>query len=161
MLFGAALALIAWTLNEALFYWLLPITLGLVLAIPLSWISGGTGRGKLFASLGLLRAPEEKQPAAVLARLQAALEELPGHRNEPALKRLARDSSLLAWHRAQLAPATAGPTLADFNAAAVTAAWKVEHATSLDELCQWLNPAETLALINQPTGLDRLQSLAD
>jgi len=161
MLFGVALALIAWTLNEALFYWLLPITLGLVLAIPLSWISGGTGRGKLFASLGLLRAPEEKQPAAVLARLQAALEELPGHRNEPALKRLARDSSLLAWHRAQLAPATAGPTLADFNAAAVTAAWKVEHATSLDELCQWLNPAETLALINQPTGLDRLQSLAD
>jgi len=161
MLFGVALALIAWILNEALFYWLLPITLGLVLAIPLSWISGGTGRGKLFASLGLLRAPEEKQPAAVLARLQAALEELPGHRNEPALKRLARDSSLLAWHRAQLAPATAGPTLADFNAAAVTAAWKVEHATSLDELCQWLNPAETLALINQPTGLDRLQSLAD
>jgi len=104
MLFGVALALIAWTLNEALFYWLLPITLGLVLAIPLSWISGGTGRGKLFASLGLLRAPEEKQPAAVLARLQAALEELPGHRNEPAL-----ETPCPGFLPACLASRTAGP----------------------------------------------------
>lgn len=160
MLFGVALALVAWLVNEPLFYWLLPITLGLTLAIPLSWVSGGTGRGKVFTSLGLLRAPEEKRPAPVLARLQEELEQLPGHSDETALRRLLRDPSLLAWHRAQLASTPAKPTLADFNAAAVTAAWKVEHATTPDELYRWLNPAETLALINEPTGLDRLQSLS-
>lgn len=161
MLVGVVLALIAWAINEMLFYWLLPITLGLVLAIPLSWISGGTGRGKLLASLGLLRAPEEKRPAPVLARLQAELENLPDHSDQAALRLLAEDPSLLAWHRAQLPRATGSPTLANFDPAAVTAAWKVEHATTLDELCRWLDPAETLALIHEPTGLDRLQALLD
>ncbi len=159
MALGVVLALIAWTVTESLFYWLLPITLGLAFAIPLSWISGGTRRGQVFASLGLLRAPEEKPPAPVLARLQAELERLPGQGNEPALRRLVCDPPLLAWHRAQLARRNARPSLADFDAATVTAAWKVEHATTLDELVQWLGPAETLALISQPDGLDRLDTL--
>lgn len=160
MLFGVALALTAWAVNTALFYWLLPITLGLVLAAPLSWMSGGAGRGKIFASLGLLRAPEEKRPAPVLARLQAELGRQPADSEQTALRRLVRDPSLLAWHRAQLAPAKASPALADFNAAGVTGAWKAEHAADLDELCRWLTPAETLALINQPGGLDQLHALS-
>ncbi|QIB66716.1 glucans biosynthesis glucosyltransferase MdoH [Kineobactrum salinum] len=159
MLFGAALALLAWEMSEPLFYWLLPITLGLMLAVPLSWISGGSRRGRLFALLGLLRAPEEKRPAPVLARMQAELEQMPAEDHSPALRHLASDPELFAWHRAQLAPAPAKPTLANFNAAAVTAAWKAEHASSLDELCRWLEPAETLALLNQRAGLDRLQTL--
>lgn len=159
MLFGAALALIAWVVNEPLFYWLLPITLGLVLSPLLSWISGGTGRGKLFAMLGLLRAPEEKRPAPVLASKQAALERLPKDTGEPALGRLMADPALFAWHRAQLATSTAKPAPENFNAAAVTATWKAEHASNLDELCRWLEPAETLALISQRAGLDQLQRL--
>jgi len=161
MLMGVTLALIAWTVNAPLFYWLLPITLGLVLAVPLSWASGGFRRGKIFASLGLLRAPEEKRAAPVLARLQAELEKLPGQSDETALSRLVQDPSLLAWHRAQLAPATHRPTVRCFNAAAVTAAWKAEHAATLDELGRTLDSAETLALINQPAGLDRIQLLGE
>jgi membrane glycosyltransferase len=161
VLVGVTLALIAWLVNEYLFYWLLPITLGLVFAVPLSWASGG-GRGSRFlARLGLLRAPDEKRPAPVLARLRGELERLPERGDEAALRRLARDPLLLAWHRAQLAPARTNPALADFNAAAVTANWKAEHADSLDELCHWLEPAETLALINRPSGLDLLESLQD
>ncbi|NGP54509.1 glucans biosynthesis glucosyltransferase MdoH [Thioalkalivibrio sp. XN8] len=161
VLVGATLALIAWSVDEYLFYWLLPITLGLVLAVPLSWVSGGAGRGRIFARLGLLRAPEEKQPAPVLARLQDELGAMPDPGEEPALRRLARDRGLLAWHRAQLASTPARPALADFNAPAVTAGWKAEHAATLDELGHWLNPAETLALINRPSGLEQIQQLGD
>jgi membrane glycosyltransferase len=161
MLLGITLALIAWAVHEALFLWLLPITLGLVLAVPLSWVSGGIRRGKIFAALGLLRSPEEKRPAPVLARLHAELERQPVLGVEKALTRLAEDPSLLAWHRAQLDPATGRPSLTDFNAAWVTAAWKAEHATTVDDLMRWLDPAETLALINRPSGLDRLESLRD
>jgi len=161
MLVGAAVALVAWTVHESLFYWLMPITLGLVFAAPLSWVSGGIRRGRGFAALGLLRAPEEKHPAPVLLELRSALEQLPAQDEEKALRRLAQDDSLLAWHRAQLARAPARPSPANFDAAAVTATWKVEHAADLDELCNWLGPAETLALINQRRGLDRLQSLLD
>ncbi|MBK6739484.1 MAG: glucans biosynthesis glucosyltransferase MdoH [Haliea sp.] len=159
MLFGGTLALIAWVVSEPLFYWLLPITLGLVLSPLLSWISGGTRRGKLFALLGLLRAPEEKRPAPVLASKQVELERLPKDADEPALGRLMADQALFTWHRAQLAPFTAKPAPENFNAAAVTATWKAEHASNLDELCRWLEPAETLALISQRAGLDQLQKL--
>lgn len=160
MLFGAALALIAWEMSEPLFYWLLPITLGLMLAVPLSWISGGRRRGRLFALLGLLRAPEEKRPAPVLARMQAAIEQLDSVDDRNALSHLLTNPELFAWHCAQLRPAPTEPFLADFNAAAVTAAWKAEHATSVEELQHWLEPTETLALLNQPADLDRLQALA-
>lgn len=91
--------------------------------------------------------------------MQAELEHMPAEDSRPALRRLTGDPELLAWHRAQLAATTEKPTLENFNAATVTAAWKAEHATNLDELCRWLEPAEILALLNQPTGLDRLQTL--
>ncbi len=158
---GIALALVAWLVNDALFLWLLPITLGMVFSAPLSQLSGGAGRGRVFAALGLLRAPEEKNPAPVLVRLQAELEKLPGHTEESGLMRLANDPALLAWHRAQLAGTGTSPKLANFNAPAVTAAWKVEHATSLAELCQWLDAAESLALLSQPTELDRIKALPE
>ncbi|TCO76803.1 glucans biosynthesis glucosyltransferase MdoH [Chromatocurvus halotolerans] len=162
MLFGSVLAVIAWEISQPLFYWLLPITLGLVLAAPLSWISGGSRRGRAFARVGLLRAPEEKRPAPVLARMRAELERLPTAKAGSALRRLAADPALLAWHQAQLKPppAAAKAALDDFDAAAVTAAWKAEHAGSLDELCHWLEPAETLALLSHHEGLGRLQQFA-
>src|SRR5690606_38357481 len=100
--------------------------------------------------LGLLRAPEEKCPEPVLAQKQAELERLPADTGKTALKRLMADPGLFEWHRAQVAPPTTRSALADFNAAVVTSAWKVEHATSLDELCRWLDPAETMALLSQP-----------
>lgn len=160
MLVGITLALIAWIVNEALFYWLLPITLGMVFAMPLSWASGGARRGRVFSRLGLLRAPDEKHPAPTLVRLQAELDRVPAPGAMPALQRLARDPALLAWHRAQLTPAARNPTLDDFNSAAVTAHWKADHAASLEELCRRLEPAEALALAGTPAGLARLESLA-
>lgn len=162
MLLGSLLAAIAWEISQPLFYWLLPITLGLVLAAPLSWISGGSGRGRVFAWLGLLRAPEEKRPAPVLACMQAELARIPTGQAGSALRRLAADPALFAWHQAQLQSPTgaAKPALDDFDAAAVTAAWKAEHASSLDELCHRLEPAETLALLTHHEGLGRLQQFA-
>ncbi|MFN2330233.1 MAG: hypothetical protein ABR612_15095, partial [Chromatocurvus sp.] len=131
MLFGAVLALIAWEISQPLFYWLLPITLGLVLAAPLSWISGGSRRGRVFAWVGLLRAPQEKRPAPVLLRMQAELDLLPAEPGGSALRRLAADPALLAWHQSQLhqPSAVSKPVMADFKASAVTAVWKAEHAS--------------------------------
>ena len=95
----------------------------------------------------------------MLARLQAELDQLPSPGDAPALQRLAGDPVLFAWHRAQLTPAARNPTLADFNAASVTANWKADHAAGLDELCRWLEPAEALALVSSPGGLARVLEL--
>jgi membrane glycosyltransferase len=47
---------------------MLPVVLGLALAIPLAAFSAATGPGEAFRRLGLLRIPEEVRPPATLAK---------------------------------------------------------------------------------------------
>jgi len=149
--FGAALATIAWVLNPALFLWLLPITAGLVLAIPLSWLSGGDFRGRIWYLCGLLRAPQEKRPCDILQAVEEALHHTPQEQPEQsALLTLARDASLCRWHLAQLAEPPLLQSKATFVAAAVTGHWKARHCDNLAALEDWLTPPERLALANSP-----------
>lgn len=89
-IFGVILATIALLINEELFYWLLPITAGLTLSIPLSWFSGGADRTKPVYQTGLLRAPEEKHPNQILVELQRELAAIPTPKKTPALSRLVK-----------------------------------------------------------------------
>jgi len=147
-LVGVVLSSIAWLLSEQLFLWLLPITAGLLLSVPLSWISGGVRRGRLFDLLGLLRAPEERRPCEVLAKLE---EELAGCSPDVdasrGVKRLAEDTALREWHLAQLTPRPVVRPPGQADVARITAHWKTRHATSLDELHDWLSDAEERALL--------------
>lgn len=153
-LLGAALAATAWFLNPELFLWLLPITAGLLLSVPLSWLSGGEVRGRLFDLLGLLRAPGEKRPCGVVARLQAELETAAAAPDAAApLALLHGNPDLRQWHLAQLHQAPPVPGRATFHAPAVTAQWKAEHAGGLGELQDWLSGAEMLALLQNPALL--------
>ncbi len=152
---GGVLAGIAWLLSPQLFFWLLPITAGLVLSVPLSWISGGARGGRVLDVPGLLRAPQERRSCVVLTRLQAELALLPDP--QPAgshgLLQLALDQPLRDWHLAQLTPHDAAVLPGDFNPARITAQWKVQHAGSLVELQAWLTAEEQRALLADPTAL--------
>lgn len=156
-LFGILLALIALMMSIELFYWLLPITVGLMLSIPLSWISGGADRTKLIKWLGLLRAPEEKHPAPIITALQAQLTQVSDQPAEHAFIRLINDSQLYEWHIAQL-PDTAGqsPT---FHPQRILAEWKVRHSNTMQQLESWLEPAESIAFLSQRDCLEQLKSL--
>lgn len=153
-LLGGVLAAIAWLLSTHLFFWLLPITAGLLLSVPLSWLSGGEGRGRLFDRIGLLRAPEERRPCQILSRLKEELQ----HGSMPpscihGLRQLQSDSGLRQWHLAQLPPAIRDVDRAVFDAPAVTAEWKARHASTLEELETWLTAEEFMALLNNRTFL--------
>ena len=54
----------AFLIATSLFLWMSPTILGLVLAIPLSWLSGQLGAGLALKRLGLLLTPEETRPPA-------------------------------------------------------------------------------------------------
>ena len=155
--FGAVLAGIAFLVSKAMFYWLLPITGGLMLSIPLSWVSGGVRRAWLWNMLGLLRSPEEKHPHPILVELQKELDSIPSQVPALPLSRLINDPALRDWHLAQL-PQTADKTPV-FHAAAVTAEWKIRHSQSLGQLEAWLNPAETMALLSRPECIEELKEL--
>jgi membrane glycosyltransferase len=155
--FGVILSVIALLIGKELFYWMLPITAGLILSIPLSWFSGGSRRAKLFHKIGLLRAPEEKYPHQVLVELQQKMAAITFQEPTPALSRLINDRPLCAWHIAQLSYTTG--SLQDFHAPTVTAEWKVHHAKSLAQLEIWLDPEETMAMLSRPDCIERIKKL--
>ncbi|MCB2427869.1 glucans biosynthesis glucosyltransferase MdoH [Methylophaga pinxianii] len=156
-LFGIILATISLLLSKELFYWLLPITGGLMLSIPLSWLSGGTRRTKLIKWLGLLRAPEERRPAPILVGLEQQLSQLTHQPYQHAFIRLLRDPELCDWHIAQLPDNSGNPP--EFHPPRILAEWKVKHANSMQQLESWLEPAESLAFLNQRDCLQQLKSL--
>jgi membrane glycosyltransferase len=153
-LFGVAIAGIALRMSHELFYWLSPITAGLMLSIPLSRLSGGTLSAKLFNILGVLRAPEEKHPDPILVVLRRELAAAPPQKAMSALRRLIDNPRLCAWHIAQL-PETADRA-PSFHAPSVTAEWKVHHADSLAKMETWLEPAETMALLSRPDCIEHI-----
>src|SRR5690606_10917628 len=63
---GFALAGIAWWAHEDLFWWLSPVTAGLVLSIPLSAISSSRWAAAVTRFFRLGRTPEESNPPAIL-----------------------------------------------------------------------------------------------
>ncbi len=153
-LMGFALAGIAWWAHEDLFWWLSPVTLGLVLSIPLSVASSSRWVAAVTRVLRLGRTPEESRQPAILraateqhARLSAALEDAP---EGAPVERLAKDPVLCAWHLAQADQDTRG-VRPDDN---LLAAWaKAMHERDPSCLSTWLTPAQTMALLAHPTLL--------
>lgn len=105
-LLGLLLGGTAWLVSPYLALWMLPVVLGLTLAIPLAAFTAATGPGRAFRRLGLLRIPEEARPPATLAEAKTLYNELTplDGLEESGLARLARDSVLAEQHRRMLPP---------------------------------------------------------
>ena len=69
----AVLGLLLW-LSSSLLYWMLPTVIGLILAVPLSALSGSKTAGQWLARWGLLGTPEEAAPPDIMQRRQAFLD---------------------------------------------------------------------------------------
>ncbi|MBB1380800.1 glucans biosynthesis glucosyltransferase MdoH, partial [Shewanella sp. SR41-2] len=157
--FGVALALTALSLSTELFYWLLPITIGLMLSIPLSWLSGGARRTKWIKTVGLLRAPEEKKPVNILVKVKENEANLSHLRHMHPFSRLVNNPLLLKWHLAQLPDV--GEQKPTFYAPRIIAEWKLNHAESLPQLESWLEPAEVVALLSNADYLQKLKIIGN
>ncbi len=149
MVSGLAMAAIAWWINPSLFLWILPLTAGLVLAIPLSAISGHPLAGRITRALRLGRTPEERKPAPVLTDLSARLAGEPvaeaSHANP--LARLVHEPALAAWHLAQVPSAKPGELPSDDALAAIA---KSEREDDPAGLAAWLTKKQMMALMARP-----------
>ncbi|MGB7391889.1 MAG: glucans biosynthesis glucosyltransferase MdoH, partial [Marinomonas sp.] len=145
-LLGAGLASAALFLSPALFYWSLPITIGLVFSIPLSWLSGGEKRGNLLSKFMLLRASQEKRPTGIVKRLnekQAQAIEDDSSATQPALQRFINDVNFYHWYLAQL-PQEEENTLCRSR---ICAQWQIEKSANLEQLTEHLQESECLAIL--------------
>jgi membrane glycosyltransferase len=84
---GLAGAVLALQLNPVMAAWMSPLLAGLILSIPLSYLTGQPGIGMGLRKRGMLLTPEESQPAPELVRLADYLaERRAGEPDEPQLK---------------------------------------------------------------------------
>lgn len=92
-LVGLGWAVLAWRIQPALAAWMGPILLGLILAIPVSLITGQAAWGRWLRRRGIFATPEETAPPTVLRELEAHL--LACREHTAPLPELAEDFGLL------------------------------------------------------------------
>lgn len=144
---GIVLASGALFLSWELFYWSLPISFGLILSIPLSWLSGGAKRGNVIRYLGLMRAPEEKRPHPIVAmqhKHSVEQKSLQFDASLSSLKRLVSDSKLFYWHLAQMRNDLPNK---EFCRAWICAEWQILNSDNIQNLLDHLNEKECLAIL--------------
>lgn len=152
-LLGLGLGIIAWTVSLSLALWMLPVVLGLALAIPLVLMTSRRWRGPL------LRTVEDAAPPSVVAR--AAVLQREWHAmGLPGVAGLLRDQALLEVHKAMLPPQRR-PRLDPIDPILVQARAKLDEAETLDDALAALPAAELAAALGNGSALQRLCSLAE
>jgi membrane glycosyltransferase len=159
MIVGLGLAILTYSASWPLFFWLLPATLGLLLAGPLSALSARRSVGEFVKRLGIFVSPEERAPPAIAVSAQRYSELLAQEFSKhEAISQLARDPQLRHLHRQliELQPVTReariSPSLAVGRA-------KLEISADLPELLRLLKPNEKAALLSDPESLARLEAM--
>jgi membrane glycosyltransferase len=148
----------AWTVSPYLALWMIPVVLGLVLAIPLAAVTGQRRVGWALRRIGLLCTPEETAPPGVLARATELARQLEHDADSDGLARLLDDPKLLAAHVAMLPPPRR-PRIDPIDATLLVARTKLNEARSLIEVWGGLTRAERVAVLTDEPALERLVAL--
>jgi len=158
-LIGIGFATAALLISVPLFFWMSPVIIGLLLAIPIVVWTAQSWAGRAFARIGLLVTPEERAPPPVLQRA-AELRALTAEDEvAEAVQRLATHPALLATHR-RLLPHQGERAPGDYAADRFIARAKLEDVATLAQALAILSPQEKSAALADSLALDRLLSLA-
>jgi len=157
---GVVLAGVAYSVSPVILAWMSPVVLGLVLAIPVSAVTGWPALGQAVRRLGLLMTPEEIAPPAVLQRANELACEWATTRPPltDVFARLASDAQLRALH-AMMVPATPERRKGEYDVDLLLGLAKLDDADSLAEASTLLSDREKLAVLGNRTGFERLCQL--
>jgi membrane glycosyltransferase len=154
-LLGIVAAVSALSIATSLALWMSPTLIGLILAIPLSWLSGQLGLGLALKRLKLLMTPEEAQPPAIATRANGLQEELArnGYDDQDGLVALCRDPSLREQHEAMLPP-PAPRKRGEIDTDRALAQAKLVEADTLEDAVRWLKAKERIVVLHDRALLD-------
>jgi len=153
---GILLGAGAWAVSPYLALWMLPVVLGLALAVPLAALTGRRSLGIALRRIGLLCIPEEIHPPEVLRR--AAEFYAQAEPGSAGVTTLLHDPALLAAHR-QMLPPGRRIGIDPLNVPLLTGSAKLAEADRLDRVWPSLDPAEKTAVLSDARGLERLLAL--
>ncbi len=157
----AGIALVAAALADSwvLLAWLSPAALGLVLAVPISALTGSAAVGRAVRRAGLLSTPEESEPPAVRLAMEAAL---PAYREAlakvPDVVAIATDPVLRRQHLALVDRVPPRPR-GQVNPTVALVESKIGEAETVEEAVGFLDDRETAALIATPRLIEMLARL--
>ncbi|MFL5286902.1 MAG: glucans biosynthesis glucosyltransferase MdoH [Rhodopila sp.] len=154
MLIGGA----AWAVSPYLALWMLPVVLGLALAIPLAAVTGRRDVGLVLQRWGLLRTPEEVHPPAVLARAASLFVSHVTLKAVPGIERLLDDPALMRAHRNMLPPSRR-PGVDPLDVPLLVATAKLREAASLESAWTGMSRDERRACLLDATALDLAMDL--
>jgi membrane glycosyltransferase len=157
---GAVAGVSAFLIATSLFLWMSPTILGLLLAIPLSWLSGQLGAGLALKRIGLLQTPEEKSPPPIATRANELQTRNAGYRfdDADALMAIYADPVLRQKHIDML-PIQAERRRGDVETDRALAQVKLVDAETIDEAVEWLKPKERMVVLHDRALLDLLVRL--
>lgn len=155
--FGIVLAAAAYAVSPVALAWMSPVILGLVLAIPVSAVTGWPALGRAVRKRGLLATPEEIEPPAVLRRANELSHEWASIRLPvtDAFARLANDAPLRTLH-AMLLPRMHERRKGEHDVDVLLGLAKLDDADSLEEASALLSSREKLAVLGHRMGFERL-----
>ncbi len=154
MLLGFTASVLTWYFTRGLFYWLLPVTSGLMASAILSWISGKAWLGKLLRFFGILGTPEERRQPATIAAVVANEKAAADGMGDSPLKTLLSDENFRAWHNAQITQPIDANSLSSFEPELKLAQYKAERCYDAVKLENWLAPTEYMAMLHSPVLID-------
>jgi membrane glycosyltransferase len=156
--FGLGFAVTAYLISPFLFLWMLPVVLGLTLAIPLAVLTARGILGLALARLGLLLIPEERTPPAILLRAAELSQSLRKDEIQAALPRLLADPRLLSAHRTML-PSTK-ERKDSLETDLIMGLARLKDLENAAEVEASLSPKELTAVLGDREGLYRLLASA-
>jgi membrane glycosyltransferase len=158
--FGLALGVTSYLVAPSLLLWMLPVVLGLALAIPLTAATAERRLGQTLRRIGLLRTPEEHSPPEVLTRAAELHRELGAKEASYAdnIRRLLVDPELLDAHRRMLPEERRGRR-DPVDTVLLAGLAKLEEEETLDGALARLTTMEKTAIL-AGRGIDRLVALA-
>jgi membrane glycosyltransferase len=159
-LLGVLAGLSAFMIATSLFLWMSPTILGLLLAIPLSWLSGQLGAGLALKRLGLLMTPEEHRPPEIATRaneLQARNATF-GFDDQDGLRAIYANADLREQH-VQMLPSVSPRRRGTIETERALAEAKLVDAETIDEALDWLHPKERMVVLHDRALLGLLVNL--
>ncbi len=156
---GILLSLAASFISWGMLAWLAPAVIGMILAAPLSMLTGSAAVGRWVQRAGLLRTPEETAPPAIAVAADAAM---PAYREAlartPSLVEVVRDRGLLE-RQLSFADRLPPPSVRDLDLVEATAEKKIRMSRALHEAIDGLSPQEQARVVGLPTLLELIAGL--
>lgn len=159
-LLGLALGAGAWAVSPYLALWMLPVVLGLALAVPLAALTGRRSLGVGLRRMGLLRIPEESHPPEVLRRAAILAREAAARLTPDGGLPLLLEPDVLSAHRQMLPPARR-PGIDPLDVPLLTGSATLTEAADARFAWKGLTNAEKSAVLSDAGALGLLVAKAE